>query len=80
MRSAVEELRTGTEDEGKLYRQAMSKKGLKGGRSDIGTTGRGERGERGRVVKGMESGVPVEYGRGLVESLGKGGWDDGWKR
>ncbi|MCJ1329709.1 hypothetical protein MMC10_006389 [Thelotrema lepadinum] len=80
MRAACEDLRVNCGEYGeRLYRQAMNKKGTFGGRSDLPLV-MGGAGERGRVERGREGGVPVEYARGLVDTLGRGGWDGGWTR
>jgi large subunit ribosomal protein L40 len=84
MRAACEELRVGAGDGGRLYRQAMSKKGIWGGRSDLGmledAEGKPLLGERGRVPRGREAGIPIEYGRGLTDTPPRDGFDEGWKR
>jgi large subunit ribosomal protein L40 len=85
MRAACEELRTGVGDGGRLYRQAMSKKGVWGGRSDLGLleTEAGTKmptGEGGRVEKGREAGIPIEYGRGLTDYPPRNGFDESWTR
>ena len=83
MRAACEELRIGVGDGGKLFRKAISKKGIYGGRSDLGDGGvrQGkESGDSGRVEKGREGGVPIEYTRGLVDAPAKDGWDHAWVR
>jgi hypothetical protein len=80
MRNACEDLRTACGEQGaRLFRQAMNKKGVFGGRSDLGVEP-GKIGERGRVEKGREGGVPVEYSRGLVDSPSRDGWDVAWQR
>ena len=80
MRCAMEDLRTNCGPLGeKLFRQANTKKGVYGGRSDLGILPAGV-GERKRVERGREAGVPIEYARGLVDTLGKEGWDYGWVR
>lgn len=67
MRAACEELRLGVDDGGRLYRQAMSRKGLFGGpKMEGGLVGNG--------------GIPVEYARGQTEGPSRGGWDEGWTR
>lgn len=79
MRAACEDLRVNCGEYGsRLFRQAMAKKGVFGGRSDLGL--QGQVGEYGRVEKGREGGVPVEYARGMVDTLGPGGWDSAWQR
>lgn len=80
MRIANEDLRLNCGTLGaRLFRQASTKKGVHGGRSDIGLLPQGP-GERKRVEKGREGGVPIEYARGLVDTLGKTSWDLEWKR
>lgn len=69
MRAACEELRLGVGDGGKLYRQAMSRKGLYGGLK-VASGG-------GVVANG---GVPIEYARAQTEGPSRGGWDEGWTR
>ena len=84
MHNACEELRLGIGDGGRLYRQAMSKKGVFGGRSDLDMfedgTGRLLSGEGGRVEKGRESGIPIEYAKGLTDTPPRDGWDEKWTR
>lgn len=70
MRAACEELRVGAGDGGRLYRQAMTRKGLFGGLKEV-------EGEGPFVGNG---GVPIEYARHQVEGPGRGGWDHGWTR
>ncbi|KAL8661771.1 MAG: hypothetical protein Q9202_005268 [Teloschistes flavicans] len=70
MRAACEELRVGVGDGGRLYRQAMTKKGLFGGLKEV--VGEGQWAGNG--------GVPIEYARHQVEGPGRGGWDHGWTR
>ncbi|MCJ1473783.1 hypothetical protein MMC13_002434 [Lambiella insularis] len=65
MRAACEELRLGCGDGGRLYRQAMVKKGVYGGL---------------KADKGREGGVPIEYARAQTDSPPRDGWDHGWKR
>lgn len=67
MRAACEELRTGVDDGGRLYRQATSRKGIFGGVKEEG------------LFKG-NGGVPAEYARGQVDGPPSGGWDEGWTR
>ena len=74
MRDACEELRIGVGDGGRLYRQAMVKKGVYGGVA----THKGE-GE-GLVERGREGGVPVEYARAQTEGPSREGWNEGWMR
>jgi large subunit ribosomal protein L40 len=71
MRAACEELRIGAGDGGRLFRQAMVKKGVYGGKG---------RGMGGGVERGREGGVPVEYARGQTETPARDGWDEGWRR
>ena len=78
IRAAMEELRTSAGDGGRLYRQALSKKGTWGGRSDL--SNEGEAGEGGRVERGREGGVPIEYARGQTDGPPRGGWDYEWRR
>ena len=69
MRAACEELRLGVGDGGRLYRQAMSRIGLFGGRQvaqSAGLVGNG--------------GMPIEYARAQTEGPSRGGWDEGWTR
>jgi large subunit ribosomal protein L40 len=84
MRSACEDLRTGIGEGGRLYRQAMSKKGVYGGRSDLemneDSEGRVLPGESGRVERGRESGIPIEYGKGLTDTPPRDAWDESWTR
>ena len=82
MRAACEELRTGAGDGGRLFRQATTKKGVWGGRSDLGRRAESPKGvgEGGRVPRGQEAGIPIEYARGLVETPPRGGWYEGWTR
>lgn len=65
----MEELRVGLGDGGKLYRQAVQKKGIFGGQNvdEIGSL----------VGNG---GIPVEYARGQVDGPSKEGWDHSWVR
>lgn len=65
----MEELRLGVGDGGKLYRQAVDRKGIYGG-FKVGMSG-------GVVGNG---GVPIEYARGQTEGPAKDGWDEGWTR
>lgn len=69
MRAACEELRVGIGDGGRLYRQAMVRKGIFGGKAQ---------GQEGWL--GGNGGVPVEYARMQTEGPGRAGWDEGWKR
>ena len=69
MRAACEELRLGVGDGGRLYRQAMSRKGLYGGLKAAqggGLAGNG--------------GIPIEYARAQTEGPSRAGWDEGWTR
>ena len=74
MRAACEELRVGVDDGGRLYRQAMSKKGIFGG------AGKATEGMEGYVEKGREGGIPIEYARGQTEGPGREGWNYEWTR
>lgn len=65
----MEELRLGLGDGGKLYRQAVQKKGIFGGMKV---------GEIGSLVG--NGGIPLEYARGQVDGPSKEGWDHGWIR
>ena len=69
MRAAMEELRLGVGDGGRLYRQAVTRKGIFGGLKV---------GEMGGVVS--NGGIPVEYARGQTDGPPKAGWDHGWTR
>lgn len=69
MRAACEELRLGVGDGGKLYRQAMSRKGIFGGPKVAEVAG----------VVG-NGGIPIEYARAQTEGPSRGGWDEGWTR
>jgi len=69
MRAACEELRVGMGDGGRLYRQAMVRKGIFGGKPQS---------EGGFL--GGNGGVPVEYARAQTEGPPRGGWDEGWTR
>lgn len=69
MRGAMEELRLGVDDGGRLYRQAVSRKGIYGGLKVE---------EMGGVVG--NGGIPIEYARGQTDGPPKGGWDQGWTR
>ena len=86
MRAACEELRIGVGDGGRLYRQAVSRKGVFGGPPEKGGIGEGAKGTyEGRGGEGMPTlvgngGVPIEYARHQVEGPGRGGWDHGWTR
>lgn len=68
MRAACEELRLGVGDGGRLYRQAVTRKGIFGGPKMEA---------RGLVGNG---GIPIEYARGQTEGPSKDGWDEGWRR
>lgn len=66
----MEELRLGIGDGGRLYRQAVDRKGIFGGlkvERDAGTV----------VGNG---GVPIEYARAQTEGPSRGGWDEDWTR
>ncbi|MCJ1292868.1 hypothetical protein MMC34_004421 [Xylographa carneopallida] len=65
MRNACEELRVGCGDGGRLYRQAMVKKGTYGGL---------------KAEKGREGGVPIEYARAQTDTPPRDGWDHEWRR
>ncbi|MCJ1286952.1 hypothetical protein MMC26_006299 [Xylographa opegraphella] len=65
MRNACEELRLGCGDGGRLYRQAMVKKGIYGGL---------------KAEKGREGGVPIEYTRAQTDTPPRDGWDHEWRR
>ena len=65
MRDACEELRVGAGDGGRLFRQAMVKKGIYGGL---------------QAERGREGGVPIEYTRAQTDGPGRKGWDHGWRR
>lgn len=65
MRAACEELRVGAGDGGRLYRQAMTKKGVFGGL---------------KAEKGQEGGVPLEYARAQTDGPPREGWNAGWTR
>ncbi|KAI4214397.1 MAG: hypothetical protein LQ351_003150 [Letrouitia transgressa] len=67
MREACEELRTGMEDGGRLYRLATNRQFLFGGPKMDGTL----------IGNG---GIPLEYARAQVDSPSRDGWDHGWKR
>lgn len=69
MRAAMEELRLGVGDGGRLYRQAMSRKGLFGGLKS----------EREGSLAG-NGGVPIEYARAQTEGPPRGGFDESWTR
>lgn len=72
MRAAMEELRLGIGDGGKLYRRTMHRKGIFGGvRKE----------QMGEVAASLEDGgIPLEYARGQVDGPSKKGWDEGWVR
>ena len=65
----MEELRLGVGDGGRLYRQAVTRKGIFGGPKV---------GEQGTVVG--NGGIPVEFAKAQTEGPPKGGWDDNWTR
>ena len=69
MRQACEELRLGCGDGGRLYRQAITKKGVFGGlkmEQQLAIVGNG--------------GIPLEYARAQTESPPTKGFNEGWKR
>ena len=69
MRAACEELRLGLNDGGRLYRQAIAKKGHYGGlktEKEGGVVGNG--------------GIPIEFARAQTESPPRGGFDESWTR
>ncbi|MCJ1310226.1 hypothetical protein MMC25_003888 [Agyrium rufum] len=68
MQAACEELRVGLGDGGRLFRQAMVKKGVYGGG--------GEEFKK----EGRGGGVPVEYGKAQTEGPGRDGWNHAWRR
>ena len=70
MRAAMEELRLGVGDGGRLYRQAMDRKGLYGGHKVAQDTS---------TVIG-NGGVPIEYARAQTEGPPRDGWDNNWVR
>ena len=70
MRAAMEELRLGVPDGGRLYRQAMDRKGLYGGLKVAQ--------DKSTVVG--NGGVPIEYARAQTEGPPTGGWDGEWTR
>lgn len=65
----MEELRVGVGDGGKLYRQAVQKKGIFGGLKVD---------EIGALVG--NGGIPLEYARGQVDGPSKEGWYHDWVR
>lgn len=69
MRAAMEELRLGVGDGGRLYRQAVTRKGIYGGLKV----------EQMRGIVG-NGGIPLEYARGQTEGPSKKGWDHEWTR
>ena len=69
MRAACEELRVGAGDGGRLFRQAMVRKGIFGGKPQT---------EQGFL--GGTGGIPVEYARSQTEGPSTIGWDEGWTR
>lgn len=69
MRAAMEELRLGVGDGGRLYRQAVTRKGIYGGL---------KMGEMGGIVG--NGGIPVEYARGQTDGPPRGGFDHEWTR
>ena len=70
MREAVEALRLGIGDGGRLYRQATDRKGIFGGLKI---------GKDLRNVVG-NGGVPIEYTRAQTERPSRKGWDEDWTR
>lgn len=70
----MEELRVGVGDSGKLYQQAVQKKGIFGGLKFGGL----KVGEMGSLVG--NGGIPLEYARGQVDCPSREGWDHGWIR
>ena len=66
MRAACEELRIGAGDGGRLFRQAMTKKGIYGGRD--------------AVAEGRGGGVPLEYARSQTWGPGRIAWNSEWMR
>ena len=71
MRDACEELRVGAGDGGRLYRQAMVKKGVYGGELREGDAA---------VEEGREGGIPLEYARAQTEGPPRAGWNSAWTR
>ena len=69
MRAACEELRVGVGDGGRLYRQAMVRKGIFGGKAQT---------EGG--ILGGNGGIPIEYARTQTDGPPRNGWDEGWTR
>ena len=69
MRAACEELRLGVGDGGRLYRQAVTRKGIYGGMKVA----------EGGGVAG-NGGMPIEYARAQTEGPPREGWDHEWKR
>lgn len=69
MRAAMEELRLGAGDGGKLYRRATQRSGIFGGPNAV---------RAGRLIG--NGGVPLEYARAQVDGPSKEGWDEGWVR
>lgn len=67
MRAAMEEMRTGLEDGGRLFRQASDRHGVYGGPLK----------EKDIVGNG---GVPLEYARAQTDGPAKEGWDENWTR
>lgn len=65
----MEDLRVGLGDGGKLYRQAVQKKGIFGG-------------IKGGEIESLvgNGGIPLEYARAQVDGPSKEGWDHGWIR
>ena len=69
MRAAMEELRVGAGDSGKLYRRAVQRRGIFGGLKMA---------QVGGVVG--NGGIPLEYARGQVDRPSREGWDESWVR
>ena len=69
MRDAMEELRLGCGDGGRLYRQAVTKQGVYGG----------SKMEQEMAIVG-NGGIPLEYARAQTEGPPVGGFNEDWKR
>lgn len=69
MRDACEELRVGAGDGGRLYRQAMIRKGIFGGKP-----------QSAYGFLGGNGGIPVEYARFQTEGPSMAVWDEEWTR
>ena len=65
----MEELRLGVGDGGRLYRQAVDRKGIYGGLKVAQSSS----------VVG-NGGVPIEYSRAQTEGPPRTGWDEEWTR